>query len=1167
MHKNIALDEVFTYDIIAYITGNADAVVITDELVSDLEFVLDDEHKITLYDLDETVNHLPVNDVSGEPIDNGEDVPSVSGGTEIKAVSASMDEAEEGIKITAADGKLTVDLDDKVTVDEEEGTITREYETVKNLRGHWVRVEFSAQIKESIQDEINAGTKTLDDLENVEISQMDDEFVPEGEESRLEPHNGNDPVVSTETHDGVPNTAQYEIKVANESRYSDRSNTVTVKPENPEEPEIEKYVNQAVHKFINLDEVFQYDIIAYITNDADSVVITDELDKQLDFVVDDAHPITISNMGDDDNHKVKNDIHNVQVNGDATVDAVGETIEIKDAVSETHENGTLIVTLDDKVTVDEEAGTITREFDTVKGLRGNWVKVTFFAKIKEGLKIEDLNYTEIPVDVEFIPEGEETRAVPNIGNAPVESNETHEGVPNTASYEISVANAARHEDRSNTVTVKPEKPEEPEIEKYVNQAVHKEIDLEEVFTYDIIAYVTTDAETVTITDVLDSQLQFASSEADVVVVSHDTCNNLPFKDIQGVEIAENADATVATTGAAVTNAEATIDTASQTLTVTIPDATALQGKWVQVTFSAKLADGLTPADLQYTQIDATQVEADRAEPNVGNDPVVSNEAHIGVPNDASYVIGVKNEAGVVQDKYEDKSNTVTVKPKQEFTDVVLVANKVFKYSDEEYITPENGAFTFELKAYDPDGELIKLDESTSYTMRATNGGESGTKAEFALPSLTKSGKYTYEVTEVPGDDAAITYDTTVNKGEFYVAEFILPASSVQMLTTGGQDFVPNLFGSLLNSFGVLSGKGIGSPFAFAIAPATADDTADGTKFVRVLAVVDEDTYNINDGGPLKVDSRDEITEVCLTEVDAGTFTNLKQREEFLSAEASSVTKTWDDGGNSKDRAPVDFQLYKKVGEDGEWELVEGAVVTLTESNAEGNHEWKGSFENLPAYEGTTRIYYRALEANTADFIDLYTADGEEEIIVIDVSSTSGMGATNHPNNPNVEMRISKRAEGSTDELAGAQLQVLDVDGNVAKDASGTELQWTSAKESYAVGQMPVGLYTLREVKAPSGYLVAEDVIFRVNVDGTLEVKDGETWKACDDAVVMYDKPDTEKPKTTTKTTTGESTTAKSTTAKTSDEASQLASILGMLVVLGGAGMLLSGKRVRAQRRK
>lgn len=593
VHKDIALDEVFTYDILAYVTKDADSVIITDPLVKDLEFVNTDDIKVASLDSN---NHKPEKNISGKIVSSDASVAGT--GTII---------TPDNYSLSTENNTLTITLDDEVGDDGSRGK-----EVVKNLRGKWIKVTFQAQIKESIQAEIKAGTKTIEKLDNVTVSADE-----------------NDPVLSNEAHSGINNNASYTIEVENEPKYKLGTNIVTVKPE---VPEIEKYVNEAVHDYIDLNEEFTYDIIAYVTKDADTVLIKDPLDNQLEFVGE-SSDVEVTDLGKSNNHKPVNDIYSVKINDDATVAEKGSKI--------------------DNAVVNIEDNMLSVSIPDASSLRGNWVKVTFKAKIKTGLGIDDLTYTAID------PDAKENRDAPNVGNDPVVSKERHDGVPNKASYEIVVNNGAeiekKHKDESNTVTVKPE---EPEIEKFVDQAVHKDINIDDEFTYDIVAFVTDDAATVKITDELDKQLQFVSTEKDVKIADLGKTNNHKVtNDIASVKV--NDDASVAEEGDKITDAEVSIN--GNKLVVDIPNATAYRGHWVKVTFKARIADGKKVKDLKYTEIkDADEEKRDA--PNVGNDPVISDEDHKGVPNKASYEIGVKNSAGKVETKYDDESNTVTVKP-------------------------------------------------------------------------------------------------------------------------------------------------------------------------------------------------------------------------------------------------------------------------------------------------------------------------------------------------------------------------------------------------------------------------------------------------------------------------------------------------------------------------
>ena len=181
----------------------------------------------------------------------------------------------------------------------------------------------------------------------------------------------------------------------------------------------------------------------------------------------------------------------------------------------------------------------------------------------------------------------------------------------------------------------PEDPEQtvymevPEDEKYVNKVVHEELaSFQETFTYDIMGYITHDAESVEFTDELVEELTFASEEIKVSV--HADNDHKP-------------NGTVATEGETLKEFTTTIE--GQLLTVIIPDAKDLRGKWVKVTFDAKIKD-------EYKSIESLK---QRSVDNNGN--VLTEEIHTGVPNEALMTIRIKDDG-----KYEIKTNTVTVIP-------------------------------------------------------------------------------------------------------------------------------------------------------------------------------------------------------------------------------------------------------------------------------------------------------------------------------------------------------------------------------------------------------------------------------------------------------------------------------------------------------------------------
>jgi len=99
-----------------------------------------------------------------------------------------------------------------------------------------------------------------------------------------------------------------------------------------------------------------------------------------------------------------------------------------------------------------------------------------------------------------------------------------------------------------------------------------------------------------------------------------------------------------------------------------------------------------------------------------------------------------------------------------------------------------------------------------------------------------------------------------------------------------------------------------------------------------------------------------------------------------------------------------------------------------------------------------------------------------------------------------KVRISKQDVTTGEELPGATLQIIDENGNVVEE-------WVTTNEPHMIeGKLIAGKeYTLKEIIAPEGYEIANEIKFTVNADGTVT------------EVVMYDEhtPDLEIPPTVT----------------------------------------------------
>ena len=143
-----------------------------------------------------------------------------------------------------------------------------------------------------------------------------------------------------------------------------------------------------------------------------------------------------------------------------------------------------------------------------------------------------------------------------------------------------------------------------------------------------------------------------------------------------------------------------------------------------------------------------------------------------------------------------------------------------------------------------------------------------------------------------------------------------------------------------------------------------------------------------------------------------------------------------------------------------------------------------------------------------------------------------------------KVEISKQDITNSKELPGAKLTIFDKDGKEVES-------WVSEEKPHYIEKLPAGEYTLREVTAPDGYEVAEDVKFKVEETGEIQ------------HVIMKDapkkQPETtstpEKPTTPNTTTTPSTETPKKetpTTPKTGDDRNPLI----WLLLLGAAGSML-----------
>lgn len=145
---------------------------------------------------------------------------------------------------------------------------------------------------------------------------------------------------------------------------------LTLAGSNDNKPITEKYVNDRVHAdIINFDQHFKYDIMGYVPLEATAFEMMDTLYPGLEYADKDGKPVQDASTVEKITIKLINDHQpNGTVSQRGLVDRQGKEIDIKNKAEElTIDGDTLKVRFTDVETLDL--------------LRGHWVQVTFYARI------------------------------------------------------------------------------------------------------------------------------------------------------------------------------------------------------------------------------------------------------------------------------------------------------------------------------------------------------------------------------------------------------------------------------------------------------------------------------------------------------------------------------------------------------------------------------------------------------------------------------------------------------------------------------------------------------------------------------------------------------------------------------------------------------------------
>ena len=181
-------------------------------------------------------------------------------------------------------------------------------------------------------------------------------------------------------------------------------------------------------------------------------------------------------------------------------------------------------------------------------------------------------------------------------------------------------------------------------------------------------------------------------------------------------------------------------------------------------------------------------------------------------------------------------------------------------------------------------------------------------------------------------------------------------------------------------------------------------------------------------------------------------------------ETTEVTgrKVWvDDATHADDTRPesITVQLQSRKGT-GDWTDVAGKTATLT------GDETSFSFTNLPKYDDRTELDYRVIETNVPEG---YVATGgtvDDEYVI--TNTITEKREAEKPTSLTV-----RKVSADEEPLAGATFTLTSSDGSTKDYVTGTDgrasIEFTTT-----------GTWTLQETKAPSGYVV-NDQIYNIEV--------------------------------------------------------------------------------------
>ena len=211
-------------------------------------------------------------------------------------------------------------------------------------------------------------------------------------------------------------------------------------------------------------------------------------------------------------------------------------------------------------------------------------------------------------------------------------------------------------------------------------------------------------------------------------------------------------------------------------------------------------------------------------------------------------------------------------------------------------------------------------------------------------------------------------------------------------------------------------------------------------------------------------------DIQTVDIDCGQFVNLLKRGRL-------------EGHKVDDKSePLENAVFGLFAVDTAEFTSENAYMTAV-SDENGYFE----FDEIPYGE----YIVREIEAPTG-----YILSGESyPVTVCEDGETITIRTVNKP----ITVEVSK-VDVYGEELIGADMQLENADGEIIDE-------WISDGTNHIVTELPAGDYTLKEIAAPDGYVIATDIEFEVFADGTIKIRNVDSTAVSDNGyplIVMVD---------------------------------------------------------------